>query len=171
MKKITRGTQFHVTRHVRFPSRLVSLWRRLNVLISLMLVLYVAWPLSMAAGRQLLSFSFLTDMGPRTGLCISLFIPKKKRNCDAILDNSITRYRGWFETRNTAFGPITKILVSLFLCTQFQRKLLSNSAVAQWLRCCATNRKVAGSIPAGVSGFFIAIILPIALRPWGRLSL
>ena len=24
----------------------------------------------------------------------------------------------------------------------------------QWLRCCATDRKVAGSIPAGVSGFF-----------------
>ena len=30
-------------------------------------------------------------------------------------------------------------------------------AVAQWLRCCATNRKVAGSIQAGVSGFFIDI--------------
>ena len=30
-------------------------------------------------------------------------------------------------------------------------------AVAQWLRCCATNRKVAGSIPAAVSGFFIGI--------------
>jgi len=28
-------------------------------------------------------------------------------------------------------------------------------AVAQWLRCCATSRKVAGSIPVGVSGFFI----------------
>ena len=28
------------------------------------------------------------------------------------------------------------------------------TAVAQWLRCCATNRKVAVSIPAGVSGFF-----------------
>ena len=28
------------------------------------------------------------------------------------------------------------------------------TAVAQWLRCCATNHKVAGSIPAGVSGFF-----------------
>ena len=26
--------------------------------------------------------------------------------------------------------------------------------MAQWLRCCATNRKVAGSIPAGVTGFF-----------------
>jgi len=30
-------------------------------------------------------------------------------------------------------------------------------AVAQWLGCCATNRKVAGSIPAGVIGFFIDI--------------
>jgi len=29
------------------------------------------------------------------------------------------------------------------------------TVVAQWLRCCATNRKVAGSIPDGVSGFFI----------------
>ena len=27
------------------------------------------------------------------------------------------------------------------------------TAAAQWLRCCATNQKVAGSIPAGVSGF------------------
>jgi len=31
------------------------------------------------------------------------------------------------------------------------------TAVAQWLRCCATNRKVTGSIPAGVSEFFIDI--------------
>ena len=31
------------------------------------------------------------------------------------------------------------------------------TAVAQWLRCCATNQKVAGSIPAGVSGYFIDI--------------
>ena len=28
------------------------------------------------------------------------------------------------------------------------------TAVAQWLRCCATNRKVAGSIPASVGGIF-----------------
>ena len=31
------------------------------------------------------------------------------------------------------------------------------TAIAQWLRCCATNRKVAGSIPAGINGFFIDI--------------
>ena len=30
----------------------------------------------------------------------------------------------------------------------------SGTAAAQWLRCCATNRKVAGSIPAGVIGIF-----------------
>ena len=29
--------------------------------------------------------------------------------------------------------------------------------MAQWLRCCVTNRKVAGSIPAGAIGFFIDI--------------
>jgi hypothetical protein len=28
------------------------------------------------------------------------------------------------------------------------------TAVAQWLRCCATNRKVTGSIPDGVTGIF-----------------
>jgi len=31
---------------------------------------------------------------------------------------------------------------------------LQGTAVAQWLRRCATNRKVAGSIPDGVTGFF-----------------
>ena len=31
------------------------------------------------------------------------------------------------------------------------------TAVAHWLRCCVTYRKVSVSIPAGVSGFFIDI--------------
>jgi len=31
------------------------------------------------------------------------------------------------------------------------------TAVAQWSRCCATNRKVVGLIPDGVSGLFIDI--------------
>ena len=34
---------------------------------------------------------------------------------------------------------------------------MKGTALAQWLRCYATNRKVAGSIPAGVSGFFINV--------------
>ena len=29
--------------------------------------------------------------------------------------------------------------------------------MAQWLRCCTTNRKVVGSNQAGVSGFFVDI--------------
>jgi hypothetical protein len=34
------------------------------------------------------------------------------------------------------------------------QKSKQGTAVAQWLRCCATNRKVAGSIPDGVIGNF-----------------
>jgi len=36
-------------------------------------------------------------------------------------------------------------------------ELVLGTAVAQWLRYCATNRKVAGSNPAGVGGIFIDI--------------
>ena len=36
--------------------------------------------------------------------------------------------------------------------------MIRGTAVAQWLRCCATSRKVPGSNPAGVSGIFIDII-------------
>jgi hypothetical protein len=35
--------------------------------------------------------------------------------------------------------------------------MFPGTAVAQWLSCCATNRKVAGSIPAVVIGNFIDI--------------
>jgi len=36
----------------------------------------------------------------------------------------------------------------------FQSQYFMETAVGQWLRCCATSRKVAGSIPAGVIGSF-----------------
>jgi len=40
-----------------------------------------------------------------------------------------------------------KVLLSYF-------NTIKGTAVAQWLRCCVTNRKVAGSIPDGVIGIF-----------------
>jgi len=46
----------------------------------------------------------------------------------------------------------------LYILTIFSLHLcILGTAVAQWLRCCATIRKVAGSIPSRVSGFFIDI--------------
>ena len=61
---------------------------------------------------------------------------------------------------------------NLFFVYLFLVYLPMGTAAAQWLRCCATNWKVAGSIPAGVTGIFHQHkILPIALWSWGRLSL
>jgi len=54
---------------------------------------------------------------------------------------------------------IPQVRKSTQVCALQNIDLISyvGTAVTQWLRCCATNRKVAGSIPAGVSGFFIDI--------------
>ena len=55
-------------------------------------------------------------------------------------------------------GTVTPSGISVCLSKLFSpAALASGTAVAQWLGCCATNRKVAGSIPAGVSRFFIDI--------------
>ena len=57
--------------------------------------------------------------------------------------------------------------INVVICNSFVRSLcvymcicvcicicIWGTAVAQWLRCCVTNRKVAGSIPDGVFGIF-----------------
>ena len=50
-------------------------------------------------------------------------------------------------------------------------RLIIGTAVAQCLRCCATNRMVAGSIPDGVIGIFRWHNPFDRMWPWGRLSL
>ena len=40
-----------------------------------------------------------------------------------------------------------------------------------WLRRCATSRQVAGSIPNSVSGFFIVVILQVAICSWGQIRI
>ena len=46
-----------------------------------------------------------------------------------------------------------KIVATCRLCTSLPDNI-QGTAVAQWLRCCATNRKLAGSIPDCVIGIF-----------------
>jgi len=55
-----------------------------------------------------------------------------------------------------ALNKFVSIFVASHKCKFLHRKEIHcmGTAVAQWLRCCATNRKVAGSIPDGVIGIF-----------------
>ena len=55
-------------------------------------------------------------------------------------------------------SPIFRSTCDCIYIYSFGKMHRWGTAVAQWLRCCATNRKVAGSIPAaGVIGLFIDI--------------
>ena len=54
--------------------------------------------------------------------------------------------------RLTTLPPSCAVVMNLGTLNSWNP--LGHSAVAQWLRCCATNRKVSGSIPAGVIGIF-----------------
>ena len=75
-------------------------------------------------------------------------------------------YTGGYTTRlSTAASvlyPLPLLMIFGYSSSQCFPKTLYNlprqgTAVTQWLRCCATNRKVACSIPACVSGYFIDI--------------
>ena len=89
-----------------------------------------------------------------------------------------SRYHGSFPERKRYGGvmliynlhPALRLTILYYIV--YMQYIYMGTAVAQWLRCCATNLKVAGSIPASVSGIFHwHKILPIEQWPWGRLSL
>jgi len=61
----------------------------------------------------------------------------------------VCRYTDW-ATRHTHAHTHTHTYIYIYICVW-------GTAVAQWFRCCVTNRKFAGSIPGSVSGFFIDI--------------
>ena len=67
------------------------------------------------------------------------------------------RPTGQCRNLQTVLSPALDILYKPVLETLTFFILEMGTAVAQWLGRCATNRKVAGSIPDGVIGFFIDI--------------
>ena len=73
--------------------------------------------------------------GPRRRVCIK-FVNNER------MQEVIRTTRGQLEFRHEN-GELSLVQVDI-----------AGTAVAQWLRCCATNRKVAGSIPGGVIGIF-----------------
>ena len=63
------------------------------------------------------------------------------------MDQSFLRLLQSIEEMNSVIGPS--------VLTYFTESNMEvGTAVAQWLRCCATNRNVTGSIPDGVIGDF-----------------
>jgi hypothetical protein len=89
------------------------------------------------------------------------------RSVHVICPNCVFVYsciRGGFVTHFALFGLHPSKLNSTESETQEVPQILlcyftikQGTAVAQWLSCCATNRKVAGSIPASVIGIFHSI--------------
>jgi len=59
----------------------------------------------------------------------------------------LTKWQRQSDTFDFQSTNISLVLNCLYVC-------IKGTAVAQWLRCCTTTRKVAGSIPAGVIGIF-----------------
>ena len=51
-------------------------------------------------------------------------------------------------------SPLLSVIPPLIFLKKNLNLKVGRTAVAQWLRCCATNRKVAGSIPDGVISIF-----------------
>jgi len=83
------------------------------------------------------------------------------KECDKRKGHKSSKLHVIYISCNNIRHPVTKNFTTLqhiyiYIYIYIYIHLLGKAgiAVAQWLRCCATNRKVAGSIPVGVIGIF-----------------
>ena len=98
------------------------------------------------------TFIKTTAVNRRQGL-----MSKRNRTaCPTISCASQSSVRNMWQTQGQLSYQTQSVLTSFYRCNvHFEIYVVhSGIAVAQWLRCCAKNRKVAGSIPAGVIGHF-----------------
>jgi hypothetical protein len=110
---------------------------------------------------QLMSWQLKTRQGAKTNVC-KLRQPTekckktkttmhKKFKCPVQLTNGIEKVHILYsldDYRGSVSGASESYIDVLYLTVWW------GTAVAQWLRYCATNQKVAGSIPDGVIGIF-----------------
>jgi hypothetical protein len=88
-------------------------------------------------------------------------VSASNRSCDHTVAQLCTVEFGLHSSANPPYDVVLGWLVTAavqepYLFVEYSTTLyqLLETAVAQWLRYCATNRKVAGSIPDGVIGIF-----------------
>jgi len=108
--------------------------------------------------------SYSTVVKPRDSPCVSTKSCRLATHCTTKLGGEIQSLHEILQKQ---------LLGNIFTICRSNVKYWGGggTAMKQRLRCCATNRKVAGSIPDGLIGIFWHKILPIALWTWGRLSL
>jgi len=69
------------------------------------------------------------------------------KRVDGRITSKCRKHAGSYDRSTASSKASSPVLLSTFSTLPSSK----GTAVAQWLRCCATNRKVAGSILAGVS--------------------
>ena len=86
----------------------------------------------------------------------SLFPPGRTKDLSALLYQYESRIVDGIGCFVTATFQLRNVLSLHFVCLSYalSAQNVYIGSRQQWLRCCATNRKVAGSIPAGVTGIF-----------------
>jgi len=85
---------------------------------------------------------------------------RRRRHFLHCVGNCLVRDTSSHSTRNeSSITPLFKPQNSLNCHSAYKNSVREHergggTAMEKWLRCCSTNRKVAGSIPAGVTGIF-----------------
>jgi len=106
-------------------------------------------PFKVLRPKLCMHFSYLPRVPPSVSIALTTW-----RDAYRLLSSSVCIFSDQWCCGRVSFAAHMQFFVSnlnIAIC------LLWGTAVAQWLSCCATNRKAAGSIPAGISGFFIGI--------------